>query len=78
MRSKAEQGKALIAGGVALAIITLIVRSSNETDHKAGEHVSDFVGRAPEAFNNAPYVVAGAIAALLVVCGVILYATGRD
>lgn len=68
--TKTQQGARLIALGILGAVCTLIVRGLAVDDHS--------FERTVESFNDGPYLVAGGVCALLVLCGVILYATGRD
>lgn len=68
--TKTQQGARLIALGILGAVCTLIVRGLASDDHA--------FERTTETFNNAPYLIAGGVCALLVLCGVVLYAADRD
>jgi hypothetical protein len=80
--TKATQGGWLIFAGLIVGFMTWTVRADAASDHSeraraVAGYTTELTGRLtdPEPFNNAPYIVAAIIAALLVVCGVILYAS---
>lgn len=78
--TKAQVGLLLIAAGVVGAVAAWIIRSSAVEDHEmdraADRYTEAILGREvpTEAFDNAPYVAAGAVCAVLVLAGVVLYA----
>ena len=81
---QARQGLLLVALGVAGAVVALVMRSDGLSDHEADEmaqrYTDAYTGRStpPEGFDSAPYFLGLGACALLVVCGVILYAVSRD
>ena len=85
-----QQGGLLVALGVLGAIGAWFARVAAVEDHESGQRVDAYANAiltdqgSPArvsvrgAFDNTPYLIAGAVCAVLVICGVILYASRRD
>jgi hypothetical protein len=79
--TKAQVGLVLIAAGVVGAVATWLARSAAVDDHEkdalADRYTEAILGREvpAETFADAPYIALGAVCVVVVLAGVILYAT---
>lgn len=78
--TKAQVGLVLIAAGVVGAVATWIIRAGAVDDHEkdalADRYTEVILGREvpAETFDNAPFIAAAIVCAVVVLAGVILYA----